>query len=53
MFRKLGQLQVSNILINLLLVYCRFEYKDNSYKYDLYYTRVSMLLQIGPLLRLG
>ena len=40
MFRKLGQLQVSNILINLLLVYCLFEYKDNFYKYGLYYTRV-------------
>ena len=38
---------------NLLLIYYRFEYKDNFYKYGLYYTWVQMLLQIGPLLRLG
>ena len=31
----------------------RFEYKGNFYKYGLYYTWVQMLLQIGPLLRLG
>ena len=38
---------------NLLLIYYRFEYKDNFYKYGLYYTWVQMLLQIGPLLRLS
>ena len=39
---------------NLLLVYYRrFEYKGNFCKYGLYYTWVQMLLQIGPLLRLG
>ena len=38
---------------NLLLVYYQFEYKGNFYKYGLYYTWVQMLLQIGPLLRLG
>ena len=35
------------------LIYYRFEYKDNFFKFDLYYTWVQMLLQIGPLLRLG
>ena len=38
---------------NLLLIYYRFEYEDNFYKYGLYYSWVQMLLQIGPLLRLG
>ena len=38
---------------NLLLVYYQSEYKGNFYKYVLYYTWVQMLLQIGPLLRLG
>ena len=38
---------------NLLLVYYEFECKGNFYKYGLYYTWVQMLLQIGPLLRLG
>ena len=38
---------------NLSLIYYRFEYKDDFYKYGLYYTWVQMLLQIGPLLRLG
>ena len=38
---------------NLLLVYYQVEYKGNFYKYGLYYTWVQMLLQIGPLLRLG
>ena len=36
----------------LLLVYHRFEYKGNFYKYGLYYAWVQMLLQKGPLLRL-
>ena len=38
---------------NLLLVYYWSEYKGNFYKCSLYYTWVQMLLQIGPLLRLG
>ena len=38
---------------NLLLIYYRFEYEENFYKYGLYYSWVQMLLQIGPLLRLG
>ena len=38
---------------NSLLVYYRFEYKGNFYKYGLYYTWVQMLLQIRPLLRFG
>ena len=37
---------------NLLLVYYRFEYKGNFYKYGLYYAWVQMLLQKGLLLRL-
>ena len=37
---------------NFWLVYYRFKYKGNLCKYGLY-TRVQMLLQIGPLLRLG
>ena len=37
---------------NLLLVYYRFEYKGNFYKYGLYYPWVQMLLQKGLLLRL-
>ena len=38
---------------NLLLIYYRFEYEENFYKYGLYYSWVQMLLQIGPSLRLG
>ena len=38
---------------NLLLIYYRFEYEDNFYKYGLYYAWVQMLLQMGPLLHLG
>ena len=38
---------------NLLLIYYRFEYEENFYKYGLYYSWVQMLLQIGPLLHLG
>ena len=37
----------------LLPVYYRFKYKGNLCKYGLYYSWVHMLLQIGPLLRLG
>ena len=35
---------------NLLLVYKQFEYEGNSYKYNLYYTWIQILLQIGSLL---
>ena len=38
---------------NLLLIYYRFEYEENFYKYGLYYSWVQMLLQMGPLLHLG
>ena len=38
---------------NLLSVCYQFEYKGTFCKYGLYYTWVQMLLQIGPLLRLG
>ena len=38
---------------NLLLIYYRFEYEENFYKYGLYHSWVQMLLQMGPLLRLG
>ena len=38
---------------NFWLVYYRFKCKGNLCKYGLCYTWVQMLLQIGPLLRLG
>ena len=41
-----------HVIFNFLIYY-RFEYKDNFYKFGFYYTWVQMLLQIGSLLRLG
>ena len=54
-FRRLRDFTLSTFIgHNLLLVYYRrFEYKGNFCEYGLYYTWVQMLLQIGPLLRLG